>query len=88
MATSSVPVSLGVSALLHILLIPRSPEGPNELSFNCADAVRPILGAGGLQKGPCKSSGAHILVSTFQIATLQTGPTDTQMDTFHRSLQR
>ncbi|KIM78409.1 hypothetical protein PILCRDRAFT_11126 [Piloderma croceum F 1598] len=29
--------------------------GPNELSVNFADAIKPVLGAGGLPKGSCKS---------------------------------
>jgi len=87
MATSSAPVHIDASALLHIQLILRAPKGPNELSVNCADAVQPILGAGGLPKGPCKSS-CLFLVSASQIETPQTGPTETQMDTIHQSLRR
>lgn len=59
MATLFAPVRLEVFALLYITLIPRAPKGPNELSINCVDAVQPILGAGGLQKGPCKSRCAY-----------------------------
>jgi hypothetical protein len=28
--------------------------GPNELSVNSVDTIHPVLGAGGLPKGPCK----------------------------------
>jgi hypothetical protein len=28
--------------------------GPNELSVNRVDTIEPILGVGGLPKGPCK----------------------------------
>ena len=30
-------------------------KGPNDLSVNFPDAIKPVLGAGGLPKGPCKS---------------------------------
>ena len=65
-ATLSAPVRLDASALLHIQLILRAPKGPNELSVNCADAVQPILGAGGLPKGPCKSPSHLFLCSSSQ----------------------
>ena len=74
MATSSALVSLDASAMLCIQLIHRAPKGPNELSVNCVDAVHPILGAGGLQKGHCKFPCAHPhpFVSCLNIPNLNT----------------
>src|ERR1700733_10951682 len=41
-------------------MIFRAFKGPNELSVNCADAIKPVLGAGGLPKGPGKSLSSFI----------------------------